>query len=68
MWNKNERDGKVREVTGKATQAVAAVTGNKALAREGVKAEKAGQAQSAIGRTRRKAGEALEAAGKAIKR
>jgi uncharacterized protein YjbJ (UPF0337 family) len=36
MWNKNERDGKVEEVKGKAKQAVGKITNDPALVEVGL--------------------------------
>lgn len=66
MWNKNERDGTIKQVTGKATQAVARATGDQALEAEGRRTEAAGTVEKSIGRARRKIGKAVVAAGKAI--
>ena len=68
MWNKNERDGKVQQVKGKAKQVVGRATGNRHLIDEGVDAELAGKTQATVGTVMRKAGEAIEKVGKALKR
>jgi uncharacterized protein YjbJ (UPF0337 family) len=68
MWNKNERDGKVDEITGKAKQAVAHATDDPDLHDEGAAEEAAGKVQSAVGSVQRKVGEAIEDLGKAVKK
>jgi uncharacterized protein YjbJ (UPF0337 family) len=68
MWNKTERSGKLDVATGKAKQAVAAVTGNKRLKAEGQVDQAVGKAKVAVGSTQRKVGNAIEAAGKAVQR
>lgn len=66
MWNKNEVDGKVEEVKGKAKQAVAHVTDDADLHDEGKADEAAGKVQGSIGTAQRKVGEAIEDIGKAV--
>ena len=67
MWNKNERDGKVTEVKGKAKQAVGRATGDVDLQDKGKVDEVAGKTQAGIGKATRKVGEAIEDVGKAVK-
>jgi uncharacterized protein YjbJ (UPF0337 family) len=66
MWNKNERDGNVVELTGKAKQAVGHATRNPDMVDAGVAEETAGQVQAAVGTATRKVGEAVERVGKTI--
>jgi len=68
MWNKNETEGKIDQVKGKAKQTIANATNDPVLRDEGQNDEAAGKVQSAIGTAQRKVGEAVEKAGKAIKR
>ncbi len=68
MWNKNERDGKVDELKGKAKQAIGKATNDPALVDEGRVDETAGKTQATIGTATRKVGEAVENVGKAIKK
>lgn len=68
MWNKNERDGKVEEVKGKAKQAVGRATNDPNLVDEGRVDEAAGKTQATIGTATRKVGEAVENIGKTIKK
>jgi uncharacterized protein YjbJ (UPF0337 family) len=67
MRNKQERDGKVAQVKGKAKKAVATVTGDKDLKAEGQVDEAVGRVQEVVGKTRRKAGEALHQTARAVK-
>jgi uncharacterized protein YjbJ (UPF0337 family) len=68
MWNKNERDGKVEELKGKAKQVIGEATNDPALVEEGQIDETAGKTQATIGTATRKVGEAVEDIGKAIKK
>jgi uncharacterized protein YjbJ (UPF0337 family) len=68
MWNKNEREGKVEEVKGKAKQAIGRATGDAQLEDEGIESEVAGKVQGTVGTATRKTGEAIEKVGKALKR
>lgn len=68
MWNKNERDGKVEEIKGKAKQAVGRATNDPDLVEEGQVDETAGKTQATIGTATRKVGEAVEKLGETIKK
>ena len=68
MWNKNEVDGKIDQVKGKAKQAVGDLTNDPDLIAEGEADEVEGKVQDTIGRGVRKVGEAIEDVGKAVKR
>ena len=68
MWNKNERDGKIDQVKGKAKQAVGTLTKDPDLKAEGQVDEASGKVQAAVGRLGRTAGDAIEKVGKAVKR
>jgi len=67
MINRDEVEGKVESVKGKAKQAVGNLTDDPALQDEGVQDETAGKTQEAIGTARRKVGEAVEKLGEKIK-
>ena len=66
--NRDEIDGKVEALKGKAKQAAGDLTDDPGLRDEGVADEAAGDAQSAIGKGRRKVGEFIEDVGDAIKK
>ena len=68
MWNKNEREGKIEQVKGKAKQAVGRATGDQKLTDEGIDTELAGKTQATVGTVTRKVGETVEKVGKALKR
>lgn len=68
MLNKNDVKGVVDQATGKAKQAVGAVTGSEKLKAEGRVDEAVGKVESAVGHATRKVGEAVAAAGNAVKR
>lgn len=68
MWNKNERDGTVEEIKGKAKQAVGRATNDPTLVDEGQVDEAAGKTQATIGTATRKVGEAVEKLGETIKK
>jgi len=68
MWNKNERDGKVEEIKGKAKQAVGRATSDPDLVDQGKVDETAGKTQATIGTATRKVGEAVEKLGETIKK
>lgn len=66
MINRDEVEGKVESLKGKAKQAVGDLTNDPVLEDEGVQDEAAGKAQETIGTARRKVGEAVENIGKKI--
>jgi len=66
--NRDEIDGKVESIKGKAKQAAGDLTDNPDLHDEGVADEAAGDTQSAIGTGRRKVGEFVKDVGDAIKK
>ena len=68
MKNRDELDGKVDQVKGKAKQAWGDLTDNERLRDEGVADEAAGDVQEGFGRGRRKVGEFIEDVGEDIKR
>lgn len=49
MWNKNERDGKIDQATGRVKQAVGDLTGDEKLKSEGQVDEAVGQVKTAVG-------------------
>lgn len=66
MLNRDEVEGKIESLKGKAKQAVGDLTDDPVLEDEGVQDETAGKTQEAIGKARRKVGEALEDLGKKV--
>ena len=66
--NRDELKGKAEAVKGKVKQAAGDLTDDEQLRDEGVVDAVAGDAQAALGRTRRKVGEAIEDVGEKIKR
>jgi uncharacterized protein YjbJ (UPF0337 family) len=66
MMNKDEFEGKVDAMKGKAKQAVGDLTDDPILEDEGERDEAAGKTQETIGTARRKVGEAVENVGKKI--
>ena len=68
MWNKDEMQGKIDQVKGRAKQAAGDLTDDENLKDEGVVDEAAGDVQEAFGKGRRKVGEAIEDIGEQIKR
>ena len=67
MWNKDEVDGKIEQVKGRAKQAVGDLTNDDDLKAEGEADEVAGKVQDTVGRGARKVGKAIEDIGKAVK-
>jgi uncharacterized protein YjbJ (UPF0337 family) len=66
--NRDEANGKMDQVKGRAKQAWGDVTDNERLHDEGVADEAAGDVQEGVGRARRKVGDAIEDIGEDIKR
>jgi uncharacterized protein YjbJ (UPF0337 family) len=66
--NRDEMQGKVEALKGKAKQAAGDLTDDERLHDEGVADEAAGNTQEAIGRGRRKVGEFVEDLGKSMKK
>ena len=66
--NRDEVEGKVTALKGKAMQAVGKMTDDPALIDEGAGDEVAGKVQDVAGRVRRKVGGAIQDVGKAIKK
>ncbi len=66
MLNRDEVEGKVESLKGKAKQAIGRATDDPILEDEGAQDETAGKTQEALGTARRKVGEAVEEVGKKI--
>jgi len=67
MWNKDEMQGKVDQLKGRAKQAAGDLADDEKLRDEGVVDEASGDVQEAFGKGRRKVGEAIEDIGEKIK-
>jgi len=68
MKNRDELEGKVDQLKGRAKQAWGDVTDDDRLHDEGVADEAAGNLQEGVGRVRRKVGEAIEDLGENLKK
>jgi uncharacterized protein YjbJ (UPF0337 family) len=68
MMNKNERQGAVDQVKGKAKQVVGTLTGNNGLKAKGQADETVGKVESALGRNTHKIGDAISRIGAAVKK
>lgn len=66
MWNKDELEGKGKQIKGAIKDKVGEWTGNETMEHEGEAERAAGKAQEDFGTARRKAGEALERAGEKV--
>ena len=66
--NRDELDGKGKQIKGKAKQALGDLTDDERLRNEGVDDEAVGDAQEGFGKARRKVGEAIEDIGDKLKR
>ena len=66
--NRDETEGKMDQVKGRAKQAWGDVTDNERLHDEGVADEAGGEVQEGFGRARRKVGETIEDIGEDLKR
>ena len=66
--NRDEANGKVDQVKGRAKQAWGDVTNDEKLHDEGVADEASGEVQEGFGRARRKVGETIEDIGEDLKR
>jgi uncharacterized protein YjbJ (UPF0337 family) len=66
--NRDEAEGKARNLKGRVKEAAGVVTGNKQLESEGANDRAAGAVQDVVGKARRKVGEALEKIGKNVKK
>ena len=68
MINKDELDGKAKQVKGKVKQGIGDLTDDERLRDEGVADEAEGDVQEGVGKARRKVGEAIEEVGNALKK
>ena len=66
--NRDEMDGKMDQVKGRAKQTWGDVTNNERVHDEGVADEAAGDVKEGVGRARRKVGETIEDIGEDLKR
>ena len=66
--NRDEIEGKARNIKGAIKESVGRATGNPRLESEGADERDSGAVQEGAGRVRRKVGEAVEDLGKKIKR
>ena len=66
--NRDEIQGKARDVKGRIKRASGALTGNRRLESEGADDQEIGQAQADVGRARKNLGRAVEKLGRRIKR
>jgi len=65
---KQELDGKVKKIKGKAKETVGILTGNKKMEHEGSLQRAAGAVQEGLGKAGRKVGQAITDLGNAIKK
>jgi uncharacterized protein YjbJ (UPF0337 family) len=63
-----ETRGKVKQIKGRAKEAVGKVTGDEKLERKGAMERVEGNIQEGVGKARRKIGEAVESVADAIKK
>jgi uncharacterized protein YjbJ (UPF0337 family) len=66
--NRDEVEGKARDIKGHVKEATGALVGNERLEREGELDQASGESQEALGKARRKIGEAIEDIGEDIQR
>jgi uncharacterized protein YjbJ (UPF0337 family) len=66
--NRDEIEGKEKNVSGRIKQATGALTGNQELEEKGADERAEGEVQGELGHARRKVGEAIEDLGEDIKR
>ena len=66
MWNKDEVEGKGKQITGAIKDKVGEMTNNPQLEAEGEAERREGKVQQKVGKGRRKIGEVVENAGKVI--
>jgi uncharacterized protein YjbJ (UPF0337 family) len=66
--NRDELEGKTKEIKGRVKQSVGDLTDDEKLRDEGVADEVEGEVQGGFGRGRRKLGEVIEEVGEKIKR
>jgi uncharacterized protein YjbJ (UPF0337 family) len=68
MWNKDEVQGAVKDVKGRAKEAAGDFTNDERLREEGIDDQIEGDAQRTVGKASRKVGEFVEDIGKTIKK
>lgn len=68
MINKDEAQGKVDQLKGKAKQKVGEWTGDRKMQDEGIVDEASGHTQEKLGTAKRKVGEAIEDLGERIRK
>lgn len=66
--NKDELEGKAKEIKGRFKQGVGDIANDETLRDEGVADEAEGNVQKNVGKARRKVGETIEEIGEKIKR
>jgi uncharacterized protein YjbJ (UPF0337 family) len=66
--NKDEIQGKVRNLKGRLKESAGAISGNRRLQDEGAAERLGGTVEAGLGKAGRKVGEALEALGAAVKK
>jgi len=66
--NRDEVEGKAKEIKGRVKQSVGDLTDDETLREEGVADEAEGEVQGGFGRAKRKVGEAIEEVGEKIKK
>lgn len=66
MWNKDEMEGKGKQIKGGIKDKMGEATNNPDLEAEGEAERAGGKVQEGIGEVRRKAGDAVKDVGKAI--
>ena len=66
--NRDEAEGKVKNIGGRIKEAAGTLTGDKDLEKEGATDRMGGAIKEGFGKVKRKVGEALEDAGKHTKR
>lgn len=66
MWNKDEIQGKAKEIKGNMKNKIGEVTGDQDLKAEGDADRTAGKVQNTFGKAKRKVGEKVEEIGEKI--
>jgi len=66
--NRDEVEGKAKEIKGRVKQSVGDLTDDERLREEGVTDEAEGEVQEGFGRAKRKVGETIEEIGEKIKK
>ncbi|HEU4388839.1 MAG TPA: CsbD family protein [Blastocatellia bacterium] len=68
MWNKDEAEGKAKQIKGSVKRKLGEITNNRELENEGKVEQQKGNVQEKVGRARRKVGDAVKEVGKKIGR